>query len=115
VEELGVKVTTININDVKVLRFHGELNTKTAPEAENLISQLLNRGMKKILMNFEALEYISSAGLRLVMFTAQQIKSAGGVFGICSMNDAVNDILDISGFSTILNVYEKEEDALADF
>lgn len=110
-----MRITTININDVNVLRFQGKLDTNTAPVAENVITQLLNQGINKILMNFEALDYISSVGLRLVLFTAKQTKISGGDFGICSLNDTVYDILDISGFSIILKLYDTEEDALADF
>jgi anti-sigma B factor antagonist len=102
-------------NDVKVLAFEGNLDTSTAPQAENTINGLLDDGTAKILINFENLNYISSAGLRVLLATAKKIKVVSGGFKICGLNETVQEVFDISGFSTILSVAANEEDALSAF
>jgi anti-sigma B factor antagonist len=102
-------------DDVKVLAFEGNLDTSTAPEAESTINGLLDGGASKILINFENLNYISSAGLRVLLATAKKMKAASGGFKICGLNETVQEVFDISGFSTILSVAANEEDALSGF
>jgi anti-sigma B factor antagonist len=102
-------------DDVKVLAFEGNLDTSTAPEAESTINGLLDEGAAKILINFENLNYISSAGLRVLLATAKKIKAASGGFKICGLNETVQEVFDVSGFSTILSVAANEEAALSGF
>ena len=109
--EINIK----EVNDVNVVEFTGNLDTNTAPEAENRINGLLDNGASKILINFESLNYISSAGLRVLLATAKKMMAAGGSLKICSLNSTVQEVFDISGFSTILSVAANEADALAAF
>lgn len=104
-----------DVDDVKVLAFAGNLDTSTAPEAESTINGLLDGGNAKILINFENLNYISSAGLRVLLATAKKIKAVSGSFKICGLNKTVQEVFDISGFSTILSVAASEEEALSAF
>jgi len=69
--EINIK----EVDGVNVVEFTGNLDTNTAPEAENQINNLLASGAAKILVNFENLNYISSAGLRVLLATA----SAGSI------------------------------------
>jgi anti-sigma B factor antagonist len=96
-----MEIIVNDVNDVKVLAFEGNLDTGTAPEAESTINGLLDGDASKILINFENLNYISSAGLRVLLATAKKIKVVSGGFKICGLNDTVQEVFDISGFSTI--------------
>jgi anti-anti-sigma factor len=49
------------------------------------------------------------------MFTAKQLKDAGGELRVCGLNEMVSEVFDMSGFSTILNVFRDREEALAGF
>lgn len=66
-------------------------------------------------MNFKELEYISSAGLRVLLSTAKQLEPSGGGIRICTLNDVVREVFDISGFVTILNLFADETEALDGF
>ena len=90
-EEVGV---------VTVLRFEGNLDTNTAPEAQERIDQLLSDGVRKLLVDFKALDYISSAGLRVLLATAKRMSAEGGGFRICHPNEMVREVFEISGFDT---------------
>ena len=108
---ISVKTT----NDVKVLHCEGELDTQTSPDAQNQLKQLIEEGARKVLVNFEKLHYISSAGLRILLAAAKQLKTADGELRICDLNEVVKEVFDISGFSTIFNIFESESEALEGF
>jgi anti-anti-sigma factor len=101
--------------DVKVLAFEGNLDTNTSPVAEAKINELIDGGDNKLLVNFEQLNFISSAGLRVLLATAKKLGPAGGTLRICGLNPTVQEVFDISGFGTILSVKETEDDALSSF
>jgi anti-anti-sigma factor len=61
------------------------------------------------------LDFISSAGLRVLLATAQELKQDGGDLRVCSLNESVKEVFDLSGFSTLLMVLENEETALSGF
>jgi anti-sigma B factor antagonist len=98
---------------VKSVVLNGNLDTNTAPDAEDHLTSLMEEGSSKILINLENLDYISSAGLRVFLATAKQLKSTSGELRLCHLNETVQEIFDMSGFSTILNVSKTESEALA--
>ncbi len=104
-----------DVRDIKIAQLEGELNTLAAPEAETELNLLLEQGIKKILINFENLDFIASSGLRILLSTAQRLKTDGGELKVCSLNETVQEVFDISGFSTLLSVYESEKEALDTF
>ncbi len=102
-------------NEVKVLEFNGKLDTQGFPDAEEQLSELIEKGEMKILVNFEKLDYISSAGLRVLLIAAKQLIPGGGEIRICCLNDVVKEIFNISGFVTIFKVFGNESEALDGF
>jgi anti-sigma B factor antagonist len=110
---MALEVKTNELNDVVVVELLGNLDTNTAPKAEAEINTWLEKGAKKMVINLEQTNYVSSAGLRIFLATAKKITASGGVVKLCNTNDVVQEILDISGFSTILDVKKNEEEALA--
>ena len=110
-----MEITINDSNDVKIVQFEGELETNTSHEAEACLNKLLDENAKKVLVDFAKLEYISSAGLRVLLATAQKLQAGGGALRVCGLNEDVQEVFDISGFSTILNVFKTEAEALAGF
>ena len=110
-----MEIKTTETGDVSVVDIQGHLDTNTSPEAEAAINALIDAGTSRILIDFGALDYISSAGLRVLLATAKKLKAAGGDLKICSLNDTVQEVFDISGFSSILAVSANQEEALASF
>ncbi len=109
--QISVKTT----NEVKVLVFEGKLDTQTSPDAQQQLIRLIEEGENRFLVNFEKLDYISSAGLRVLLATAKQLKGIDGELRICSLNEVVKEVFDISGFMTIFKVFGSESEALEDF
>lgn len=92
---------TIN-EDELTLSLEGRLDTLTAPELENEIRNGL-AGVEKLVFDFEKLEYISSAGLR-VMLLAQKIMSRLGGMRVVNANDTIMEIFEVTGFTDILTI-----------
>jgi anti-anti-sigma factor len=110
-----MKIDMHDKGDVKVVRVEGKLDTNTTPEAELRLGEAVDEGASKILIDFKDLDFVSSAGLRILLATAKKLSARGGALRVCSLNETVRDIFDISGFSTLLRVFDNEHDALADF
>jgi anti-sigma B factor antagonist len=107
-----MKITVRDEGETKVVMMDGKLDTNTTPAAESEITVLLDGGASKLLINFEQVSYISSSGLRLLLATAKRLKGSGGDLKVCSLNDMATEVFEISGFSSILNVFASEQDAL---
>lgn len=80
----------------------GRLDTTTAPQLEAELKSALP-GVTNLVMDFEKLEYISSAGLR-VLLSAQKIMNKQGEMKLIHVNDVINEIFEVTGFSDILNI-----------
>lgn len=107
-----MEITLRDEGDTKIVMLNGKLDTNTTPTAEDEINALLEAGANKLLINFEQLSYISSSGLRLLLATAKRLKSTGGDLKVCSLNEMATEVFEVSGFSSILNVFATEQDAL---
>ena len=110
-----MEIAIVDSGEVKVVSFIGNLDTNTSPDAEESLSSLINEGALKIVVDLEKLDYISSAGLRVLLSTTKNIKSKGGGCHMCNLNEMVQEVFDISGFSMIFSVYQSTEAAVAGF
>ncbi len=88
-------------NELKVA-VAGRLDTTTAPELESELKASLD-GIENLVLDFKELEYISSAGLRVLLAT-QKIMNKQGTMTVSSVNDVVMEIFEVTGFSEILNI-----------
>lgn len=84
------------------ITLEGRLDTITAPTLEGELKQSLD-GITELVFDFRKLEYISSAGLR-VLLAAQKIMNKQGSMIIKNVNDVINDVFEVTGFSDILTI-----------
>ena len=84
------------------ITLEGRLDTFTAPTLEGELQQSLD-GITELVFDFGKLEYISSAGLR-VLLAAQKIMNKQGSMIIKNVNDVINDVFEVTGFSDILTI-----------
>ena len=111
----SMEITTRTQNTVTLVALAGSLDSNTSPQAQQALDGILAGGGKKMVIDFTALDYISSAGLRVLLGTAKRLSGAGGGLHLFGLNDTVREVFDISGFSTILAVYATEAEALRGF
>jgi anti-sigma B factor antagonist len=97
----------LNINKAKEgsklnITVEGRLDTTTAPELEAVIKDEIN-GVTELVIDLDKLEYISSAGLR-VLLAAQKIMMKQGQMVVTNPNDVIKEIFEVTGFSDILTI-----------
>ena len=80
----------------------GRLDTTTAPELEAALKESLE-GVEKLTLNFAELEYISSAGLRVLLATQKAMQGKGEMI-VTGVNDIVMEVFEVTGFCDILNI-----------
>lgn len=89
-------------NEKVVLKINGRLDTQTAPELEKEIDTGLEN-CRELTLDMTKLEYISSAGLRVIL-KAQKLMNTKGSMKLKDVNESVMEVLDITGFSDILTI-----------
>jgi len=92
---------TQNGNEL-ILAVEGRLDTMTAPELEAELNKSLS-GAESLVLDFSKLEYISSAGLR-VLLSAHKIMSSKGGMKVTKANEIVQEVFDVTGFADILTI-----------
>ena len=110
-----MEITNRDEGEVKVVELEGNIDTNTSPTVQDHLTVLINKGSSKILINFEKINYISSAGLRVLLATAKQLRAKQGDLRLCNLSQNVHDVFEISGFSSILSVHGTEAEALEGF
>ncbi|MDZ7623564.1 MAG: STAS domain-containing protein [Ignavibacteriaceae bacterium] len=101
--------------DISIINLKGFLDAHTAPTLENNFTQLINDSKFKIVVNFEDLAYISSAGLGVFMAYIESIRDNKGDIKLTNMSDKVFNIFDLLGFPLLYEIYKNEEEAIKKF
>lgn len=89
--------TTVNVT------VSGRIDTTTAPQLEEALLPEIDDA-KEVVIDFKDLEYISSAGLRLLLMLQKKMNAVKGSFKIMNVNDFVMEVLEMTGFKDILTI-----------
>ncbi|MCK5845211.1 MAG: STAS domain-containing protein [Victivallales bacterium] len=104
----------INVSEkdgVVVVSLAGRLDAVSSSSVTEKLDAIAANGIR-VLFDLKPLEYISSAGLRALLVIAKKIRTCNGKMCLTGLNDNVREEVDVSGFSSILDVCESEEEAL---
>ena len=93
------------------LRSRNRLDTTTAQAFEDKILGRIESGERHIVIDLAQLDYISSAGLRVIVLAGKRLSAANGKMVLCSLKDRVREVFDIVGFSAIFTIYGTHDDA----
>lgn len=107
-----MEITQENSADILIIKLDGRLDITTTKQLEAIISSALDNAQKKILVDCTNLEYISSAGLRTFLSAAKNSKKIDGVITLCCLNKNVKQIFEISGFTSIFDIFDSVDNAL---
>jgi anti-anti-sigma factor len=91
-------------NKIALLALSGRLDTNTSGELEARLAKDFANGATSVVLDFNNLDYISSAGLRVLLGTHKQVVASGGELTIKNIRPEVREVFDVTGFSNILNV-----------
>lgn len=96
---------TMNRNDTQLaVNIRGRLDTLTAPELEEKLEDALD-GVEELILDLDGLEYISSAGLRVILSVIKQMDEQGEM-KLRNVCDDVMDVFEVTGFIDFLNIEE---------
>ncbi|MFZ0240971.1 MAG: STAS domain-containing protein [Desulfobacterales bacterium] len=98
--------------DISVFKLNGRLDSNTSPALEQKLVASIENGTRKMILDFENLDYISSAGLRIILKTTKDLKRAEGRIVLCAMQDYVKEVFEIAGFDSFLPIVSTLDDAL---
>jgi anti-sigma B factor antagonist len=102
-------------DNVSIFRLNGRLDSNTSQGFEKKIFQAISDGSKNMIVDFKDLDYISSAGLRVILKATKAIKREDGRIMLSSMQDYVKEVFEIAGFDSFLSIVGTMDDALKSF
>ena len=91
----------------------GRVDGSNVEVLESAIREQLDAGEKTLVFDFEGLNYISSAGLRVLLVTARRMQAEGGKTLFCGLAEHIAHVFEISGFTNILTICQSQSEALA--
>ena len=99
-------------NNTTVFTLSGRLDSHSAPIFEKQVHHYIISPAGHLVLNFTNLDYISSAGLRIILNTAKAFKPSPYQFITCSMQDHVQEVFEISGFDSFITICETLDESL---
>lgn len=100
-------------NNIMILSLTGRLDSNTCESLEQRVLAKIDSGSLKLVINFKELDYISSAGLRVLLVAAKRLKAESGNFVLCDLQDHIREVFEISGFMPILTVVADVDEAIS--
>ena len=110
--KLNIVVDTLSKHNITKVSVEGFLDAHTVPEMEKVIHHLLQEEKYRIIVDFSALSYISSAGLGVFMSVIGDIKSNNGDIILMKMPPKIYKVFDLLGFTEIFSIVDDEETAI---
>lgn len=101
--------------EIQILSIVGRLDSSSSSKFENVALDLINSGKTKLVFDLSALEYISSAGLRVLLVVVKRVKPADGALVLCGVNAMINEVFDICGFTDLFKIVADQDGAVATF
>ena len=97
-----------------VVTVTGRMDTLTAPAYQAKLNDLIAEGTTSFVIDFDGLDYISSAGLRGILSTAKVVKGKGGQVRFANVKGTVREVFEVSGFGSIFPMHDSVAVALAE-
>lgn len=107
-----MNIQATELNGVTIIPLEGRLDGNNASVAEQAFLQLLAEGKQRFIFDFTNLQYISSAGLRVILVAAKKLRASKGQMVCACLGEQVYDVFEMSGFTTILEMAATREEAM---
>ncbi len=96
-----------------IAKIDGRLDGANAQEFQGDLTGAIEDSDRAVILDFENLSYISSAGLRVILITAKALRRQDAELAVCSLSDPIREVFEISGFDQIIPVRDTQADAIA--
>ncbi|MBE8221159.1 MAG: STAS domain-containing protein [Bdellovibrionales bacterium] len=111
VQNIGIKIE--DNKNAKVVSIEGLLDASMANAVSERLHDILEGECKKLVFDLSSLEYISSAGLRVLLYSAKKMQSKNGQTSLCDIPKSVQRVLEISGLNTIFSIHKNIDTAIS--
>jgi anti-anti-sigma factor len=108
-----LKCTVTDIGSSSSISLHGRIDGTASSDIERQMKELLLQGKRNLIVDFEQVNYISSAGLRVFLMIQKQLKQAGGEIVLAALPAAVMEVFRVSGFAQVFRITENKEVAVS--
>jgi anti-anti-sigma factor len=95
-----------------VLEIKGRIDALTSSKLQEEANSWIDRGEKNLVMDLGGVEYISSAGLRIILMLSRRLNGSGGTIRFCGLRGMVQEVFSISGFNSLFPVFPSISEAL---
>jgi anti-anti-sigma factor len=107
-----LSISSAKTKDSLVVTLEGRIDANSAKELEQQCLAWIEAGEKKLVMDFSAVNFISSAGLRVILLIAKKLEPQQGSVKLCGLNATLRDVFEISGFSKLFVIAPTVAEAL---
>lgn len=97
----------------QMLKIAGRVDGATAPQFETALLGLFAEGSERVLLDLSALDYVSSAGLRVILMAAKKARARQGRLVLCALQPQVDEVFQMSGFARILDIAPSADEGQA--
>ncbi len=101
------------LNGLLVVKPESRIDSSNAGTFEAHCAKLIAEGPKKVVVDLSTVDYISSAGLRVILVAAKTVKSQGGSLTLCGLSGNVREVMEVSGFDVLFGAHEGIAEAAA--
>lgn len=110
-----MQIDTREISNILVVDMTGRLDTSTSGDAYDEMVRIAENSGNKVILNLDKLEFVSSAGLRVILTAAKLLRASSGELKLCHANGVVKEVLETSGFDQLIEIHDTEENAVTAF
>ncbi|MBM6689728.1 STAS domain-containing protein [Fusobacterium mortiferum] len=104
-----------NVGDIKELKVVGELDALVAPKLKERITKLVEGDSTKFIIDFEEVTHINSLAMGILRGKLKIVKEMGGDIKLIKLNEHIKTIFEMIGLDEIFEIYETEDEAVANF
>ena len=108
-------ITAERDNEVLIVNVEGRLDGTNAQEFQSDLTSTISDQDRAVLLDFQQLSYISSAGLRAILITAKALERRNAKIAVCSLSPSLLEVFQVSGFDRIIPVWGSQTEAKANF
>lgn len=111
-----MKIVDQSINDICQVDLDGRFDANTAGEVEAFFQTRINEGLTRFVLNLEKVPFVASAGLRVILVVAKQLRAkGGGDLHIAGLQESVLKVFEISGLNNVLKLFGTVDEAVSGF
>ena len=110
-----MNIETRELKHVSVVKISGRVDSNTAPDVEKALQELIDADRHQVVLDLQDTEYMSSAGLRVLVSTLKAAKKSGGDLKLAQLSGRVKEVLDLAGLTPVFHVHGDVIEAVGSF